>query len=103
MQLPKQNNSLYFIILLTVIFSGCSSKTTLKESEGFSLDNPRYGHATVNDGKKIYVLGGSGLRKFTNSIEIIDPITKTSKCSKVFYCQDDTFQPFGMENTQSTF
>ena len=76
MQLSKQNNSLYFIILLTVIFSGCSSKTTLTEPEGFSLNSPRYGHATVNDGKKIYVLGGSGLRKFTDSIEIIDPITK---------------------------
>jgi hypothetical protein len=53
---------------------GCSSKPVL-ESEQLSLNTPRYAHASVNDGKNIYVIAGSNKADFLSDIEIIEPTT----------------------------
>ena len=63
---------LYFILLL--VLSGCSSKPVI-EPDKLSLNSPRYGHAAVNDGHKVYVLAGANKSGFLGDIEIIDPMT----------------------------
>jgi len=45
-------------------------------AEEFSLSTARFGHASVNDGKNLYVLAGSNKSGFLSDIEIIDPVTK---------------------------
>jgi len=67
-----KNKIHYFIILLTIFLSGCSSTLVVKK-EKLSLNTSRYGHAAVNDGNKIYVLAGSSNLGLLSDIEIIDP------------------------------
>lgn len=74
----KSNNLLFFTIFLLMVLTGCSTKHVL-ESEQLSLQNPRFGHAVVNDGKKIYVLAGSNKTGLLSDIEIIDPISGKTK------------------------
>ena len=63
--------SLFSIILLT----SCSTNE-VQVAEEFSLSTARFGHASVNDGKNLYVLAGSNKSGFLSDIEIIDPVTK---------------------------
>lgn len=71
-------------VTATLLMSGCSStsnsksaSTTNVQQQGtLSLDGARYAHAMVNDGEKLYVIGGSHNSDFLSSIEIIDPATK---------------------------
>ena len=63
--------SLFSIILLT----SCSTNEA-QVAEEFSLSTARFGHASVNDGKNLYVLAGSNKSGFLSDIEIIDPVTK---------------------------
>jgi len=76
----KTKNKLLFslTILLTILISGCSSKPSFAP-ETLSLLTPRFGHAAVNDGKKIYVLAGANGSGFLSDIEIIDPISGKTK------------------------
>lgn len=39
------------------------------------LNTGRYGHVVVNNGKHIFVIGGSGKQGILSDIEIIDPVT----------------------------
>lgn len=63
--------SLFSIILLT----SCSTNEA-QVVEEFSLSTARFGHASVNDGKNLYVLAGSNKSGFLSDIEVIDPVTK---------------------------
>jgi len=69
----KTSNFLYFIILLSTLITGCSSKLAVQETEPLALTTARYAHAVVNDGKNLYVLAGSGKTGWLSNIEIIDP------------------------------
>lgn len=75
----KSNNKHVFIILLTSILTliGCSTtaEKVVPKDDNFKLETARFGHATVNDGKKIYVIGGANKKKYLSDIEIIDPET----------------------------
>lgn len=70
------------VLILFVLVTGCSSipnkesQLTL-EASSFKLDHGRYGHAVVNNGEHIFVLGGAGKHGLLSNIEIIDPQTKT--------------------------
>lgn len=66
---------LSFFILIALTLSGCATKPT-NDTDTISLKTARYGHASVNDGEKIYVIAGSGRKGFLSDIEIIDPKTK---------------------------
>ena len=55
-----------------VLLSSCAS-TDENTSDQFNLESPRYGHAAVNDGEKIYVIAGSNHAGTKSDIEIIDP------------------------------
>lgn len=75
MKMFKKNHFLYFLILLSTFLTGCSSKLVVEEAKSLELTTARYAHAAVNDGKKIYVLAGSGKTGFLSSIEIVDPVS----------------------------
>ncbi len=75
MTFNKNNNSIFIIAILIAIISGCVTRPVV-DSESFSLTTPRYAHAAVNDGKKIYVFAGSNGSGFRSDIEIIDPSSK---------------------------
>lgn len=83
----KFNNKILLITFL-VALSGCtttsntSSNTSITKKDTLALSTPRYGHATVNDGKHIYVFGGQAQKGFTTDIEIINPQTKESTVIK---------------------
>jgi N-acetylneuraminic acid mutarotase len=68
------NTLLVFVTLLLVNLTGCSTSPSSK-SDVLSLSTARYGHAVVNDDKKIYVLAGANKTGFLSDIEIIDPAT----------------------------
>jgi N-acetylneuraminic acid mutarotase len=69
----------YFIIslLLLIGISGCSSafRQSANTQSSLHLQTPRFGHAVVNDGQKIYVLAGANETGFLADIEIIDPLS----------------------------
>jgi N-acetylneuraminic acid mutarotase len=75
-------NRLVLVTSLLIALSGCASTSTTalltSQNEPVSLEEARYAHAMVNDGEKLYVIGGSKSRNFLSSIEIIDPKTKES-------------------------
>ncbi|MCF6194099.1 MAG: hypothetical protein L3J46_07180 [Kangiellaceae bacterium] len=75
MTFNKNNNSIFIIAILITIISGCATRPVV-DSESFALTTPRYAHAAVNDGKKIYVFAGSNRLGFRSDIEIIDPFSK---------------------------
>lgn len=60
---------LAFLILLT----GCSTQPDI--SNELVLESPRYGHAAVTDGEKLYILAGANHTGMLSDIEIIDPNT----------------------------
>jgi len=68
------------VLLLLLSVSGCSSISTkesllTREISTLSLNTGRYGHAVVNNGTHIFVLGGSSKQGLLSNIEIIDPET----------------------------
>ena len=76
-----------FIVLLFI--TGCSATppsepvgNPVAEAQEFALSEARYGHSVANDGKKIYVFGGTTSSGFSGDIEIIDPQTKKSQLLK---------------------
>lgn len=75
MQISKMKSVLLSTLLLVMMLSGCSTKPLIK-TEPLSLKSPRFGHAAVNDGNKLYVLAGSNKSGFLSDIEIIDPVTQ---------------------------
>lgn len=82
--LAKQFKLLFIVTLVVLFMSGCSSTGTIKKSpiDNISLKQARFGHAMVNDGNKLYVLGGGYKRGFLSDIEIIDPSTQTTEVLK---------------------
>jgi len=58
------------MLISLIAIAGCSS--TQNE---LSLNEKRYGHAVVNDSKKIFVFAGSNRSGFLGDVEIIDPST----------------------------
>lgn len=64
------------LTILVMFVCGCSSISSHKTSEGFSLQNGLYGHAVVNNGDKIFVLAGTKKGGLSRDIHIIDPQTK---------------------------
>lgn len=59
---------------ITVLFiAACSSHYEQKILGNMMLPEGLYGHAVVNDGEKIFVLGGAGNNGFSRDIIIIDP------------------------------
>lgn len=77
----KTNYLLHFFIFFLIVLSGCSTTSDLK-SDGLSLSKSRFAHAAVNDGKMIYVFGGSNKKGFLSSIEQIDTKTKQTRILK---------------------
>jgi len=78
-------NRLVLVTSLLLILSGCASTVSTSstssasaQNDPVSLEGVRYAHAMVNDGEKLYVIGGSNSSNFLSSIEIIDPKTKES-------------------------
>lgn len=62
-------SSLALILFLT----GCATQSSKPNIE---LSQARFGLAAVNDGQRIYVLGGAGEKMAgTTNVEIIDPTT----------------------------
>lgn len=64
------------ILILLASLVGCSSTPIKKnqyspEASTFALNTGRYGHAVVNNGSHIFVIGGSGSRGLLSNIEII--------------------------------
>lgn len=69
-------------LLLLMGMSACSSvspslsttaSTVEVKAKSLHLQTPRFGHAVVNDGQKIYVLAGANESGFLSDLEIIDP------------------------------
>lgn len=73
---------LALVTSLLITLAGCASapstSSSFAQNEPVSLESVRYAHAMVNDGEKLYVIGGSKSRIFLSSIEIINPKTKQS-------------------------
>ncbi|QOL25390.1 kelch repeat-containing protein [Thalassotalea sp. LPB0316] len=70
-------------IILACLLSACQSTQqvsdeTLVQSTELQLQTPRYGHAAINDGQRIFVFGGANQDGFVTDVEIIDPVAKTS-------------------------
>lgn len=74
MTTSKHNIFLIFISLFFIMLTGCST-TSGNKSDSLILSTARYGHATVNDGKHLFVIAGSHKARFLSDIEIIDPIS----------------------------
>ena len=74
MNIFKNNGLFAVIVLLLASIAGCSTLSDTSSDE-LSLTTPRYGHAVVNDGNKIYVIAGANKENFLSDIEIIDPAT----------------------------
>ncbi len=72
MTVIKNFSSSVLIITLTIILSACNA-TTPQDPEELSLVSPRFGHAAINDGNKIFVFAGSNKTGFRSDVEIIDP------------------------------
>ncbi|XPF95239.1 Kelch repeat-containing protein [Colwellia sp. RE-S-Sl-9] len=70
----KTNYLSHLFIFFLIALSGCSTTSDLK-SDGLSLSKSRFAHAAINDGKMIYVFGGSNKKGFLSSIEQINPNT----------------------------
>lgn len=80
----KQTQPLFSFAVLILLTSliGCTSipnKESLITSQVFTLklNHGRYGHAIVNNGEHIFVLGGSGKHGLLSNLEIIAPQTGT--------------------------
>jgi len=78
-------NRLILVTSLLITLSSCASTVSTSSTSSapvyndpISLEDVRYAHAMVNDGEKLYVIGGSNSSNFLSSIEIIDPNTKQS-------------------------
>ncbi|MCG7533198.1 hypothetical protein MHM98_17860 [Psychrobium sp. MM17-31] len=73
--------------LIALTLSGCEStpkqhrETIVTTPNKLELNGRRYAHAMVNDGEKLYVIGGASGNRLLSSIEIIDP--KTNKSTKL--------------------
>ena len=68
------------ILMLLILMVGCSSIPTkqsqlTQETSSLKLNTGRYGHAVVNNGSHIFVLGGSSKHGMLSNIEIINPQT----------------------------
>lgn len=74
----KTTHLAMLLIVFIVTLSGCQSISTSTTQRSLSLDGARYAHAMVNDGEKLYVIGGSNESNFLSRIEIIDPKTQQS-------------------------
>jgi hypothetical protein len=80
--LAKVTQSLFSLGILILLASlvGCSSTPIKKnqysrEASTLALNTGRYGHAVVNNGSHIFVIGGAGSRGLLSNIEIITPQT----------------------------
>ena len=67
-------------LMLLILMAGCSSvpnKESLltQQTSSLKLNTGRYGHAVVNNGSHIFVLGGSSKQGLLSNIEIINPQT----------------------------
>jgi N-acetylneuraminic acid mutarotase len=75
----------FAVLMLLTSLMGCTSITSVPSKESLltsqvftlKLNHGRYGHAIVNNGEHIFVLGGSGKHGLLSSLEIIDPQTGT--------------------------
>lgn len=63
---------LYTFLFFTLM--GCTSKSAIQQVE-LPLNTARFGHAVVNDGRKIYVIAGANGNGLLSDLEIIDPVT----------------------------
>jgi len=64
----KNSHFTVVILLLLTTLAACSSKT-----DELSLSAARFGHAVINDGKRIFVFAGSNKSGLRSDIEIIEP------------------------------
>lgn len=69
------------VLILLLSVAGCSSipiKQSLltNKASSLKLNTGRYGHAVVNNGSHIFVLGGSSKQGLLSNIEIIHPQTE---------------------------
>lgn len=82
--LTKQIRFVFILALISLFISGCSSTSSIKQkvTDNMSLKQARFGHAMVNDGQKLYVIGGGNKGDFIADIEIIDPKTQTVEVLK---------------------
>lgn len=70
--------ALLWSLVCLLVLSGCSSRTLdIYSTEiPFKLETARFGEGVANDGKNIYVFGGSKGGKWLSDVEIIDPQTR---------------------------
>ncbi|MDC8830575.1 Kelch repeat-containing protein [Alteromonas gilva] len=80
---PQLLRRFSFILLFVAAISGCSAiPEPTPEGTSFTMTTGRYGHATVTDGKSLFVLGGSTDKGLSGDIEIINPQSSTSELLK---------------------
>jgi N-acetylneuraminic acid mutarotase len=76
MDFKRNRQGLIFTIFSLIVLSACSSAPHVKTT-GLSLPNGLYGHAAVNNGDKIFVLGGANEDGFSGDVLIVDPLNQT--------------------------
>ncbi len=62
------------VVLVSLFLSACSQMPT-NNNTALTMLEPRYGHATVTDGKQLITLAGSNRRGFLADVEILNPKT----------------------------